>query len=74
MTDQEATQLVEFAANPHPSQFYCAAPSCAHHAEAGTQFCAVHNGKQVAWYSVKRGDRTVNVRAESQAAAERAVS
>jgi hypothetical protein len=73
MTDQKATQLVEFAANPHQRQFYCAAPSCAYHAESGSQFCGVHNGRTLAWYSVKRGDRTVNVRAESQAAAEQAV-
>lgn len=54
--------------------FYCVAPSCSHVAESGSQFCGDHNGRKLAWYSVKRDDgRTVNVRAESQEAAERAV-
>lgn len=56
------------------SGFYCVAPSCAYRAEAGSQYCGAHNGRKLAWYSVRRGERTVNVRAESQAAAEKAVA
>lgn len=54
------------------SGFYCAAPSCAYHATADSQYCRIHNGETLTWYAVERpGMPTVNVRAESQEQAER---
>lgn len=55
-------------------RFYCAAPSCPYVAESGSQYCGEHNGRKLAWYAVERDGRRVNVRAESQAAAELVVS
>jgi hypothetical protein len=41
----------------------CAAPSCSYQAEPGSQFCDVHNGRAVEWFSVRKPDgRTVNIR------------
>jgi hypothetical protein len=52
------------------SQFYCTAPSCSHRATHG-QFCDVHAGKAVQWYTAVRADGSkLNVRCESQAKAD----
>jgi hypothetical protein len=46
---------------------YCVAPSCAHVAKAGSQYCDAHNGAAVEWRTEERADGSrVNVRRTKQ--------